>query len=232
MSQFAAKQYTKWLSRLTGDFYRLPTEAEWEYAARAGTTTPYFFGDDPAQLGKYAWYFDNSSETTHEVGKKLPNPWGLYDIYGNASEWVLDQSLPEGYKKFGGRATNWKDAIVWPAKLFPRVLRGGSWDADAVECRSASRRESSDDDWRDIDPNSPKSPWWFTQPEALGVGFRIIRPLDPAPEAERSKYWDSDLTSISDDAKDRVDQGRGARGIVDPALPAAIKKLEATEKGR
>jgi formylglycine-generating enzyme required for sulfatase activity len=232
MSQFAAKQYTKWLSRLTSDFYRLPTEAEWEYAARAGTTTPYFYGDDPAQLGKYAWYFDNSNETTHEVGQKLPNPWGLYDIYGNASEWVLDQSLPEGYKKFAGRATNWKDAIVWPTKLFPRVLRGGSWDADAVECRSASRRESSDDDWRDTDPNSPKSPWWFTQPEALGVGFRIIRPLKPAPEAERSKFWDADVTSISDDAKDRVDQGRGARGIVDPALPEAVKKLEANEKGR
>jgi formylglycine-generating enzyme len=230
MSQFAAKQYTKWLSGLTGDFYRLPTEAEWEYACRAGTTTAYSFGDDPAELGKYAWFFDNANETTHEVGQKQPNPWGLYDIYGNASEWVLDEYLPAGYKKFGGRSTNWKDAIVWPTKLFPRVLRGGSWDADAADCRSAARRQSNDHEWREIDPNSPKSPWWFTEPEALGVGFRVIRPLKPAPAAERSKYWDADLASITDDAKDRLDQGRGARGIVDPGLPAAIKALEAERK--
>ena len=193
---------------------------------RAGTTTAYSFGNDPSELGKYAWFFDNSNETTHEVGQKQPNPWGLYDMYGNASEWVLDQYLPEGYKKFGGRPTNWKDAIVWPTKLFPRVLRGGSWDADAADCRSAARRPSNDQEWREIDPNSPKSPWWFTEPEALGVGFRVIRPLKPAPAAERSKYWDADLASITDDAKDRVDQGRGARGIVDRDLPAAIKALE------
>jgi formylglycine-generating enzyme len=230
MSQYAAKQYTKWLSRLTGDFYRLPTEAEWEYAARAGQKTAYFFGDDPAQLGKYAWFFDNSTETTHEVGQKQPSPWGLYDIYGNAGEWVLDQYLPEGYKKFGGRATTWKDAIVWPTKLFPRVLRGGSWDADAADCRSAARRPSSDDEWRETDPNSPKSPWWFTEPEALGVGFRIIRPLKPAPEADRAKYWDADLPSIVADAKDRLDQGRGARGLVDPSLPEAVQKLDEQKK--
>jgi formylglycine-generating enzyme required for sulfatase activity len=230
MSQFAAKQYTKWLSLLTGDFYRLPSEAEWEYACRAGTTTAYSFGDDPSQLGKYAWDFDNSGETTHEVGQKQPNPWGLYDMYGNVSEWVLDQYLPEGYKKFGGKPTNWKDAIVWPSKLYPRVLRGGSWDADAADCRSASRRPSNDQDWREIDPNSPKSPWWFTEPDALGVGFRVIRPLKPAPTTERSKYWDADLQSIAEDAKDRVDQGRGAQGIVDRDLPAAIKKLDAERK--
>ncbi len=230
MSQYAAKQYTKWLSLLSGDFYRLPTEAEWEHAARADQKTAYFFGDDPGQLGKYAWYFDNSTETTHEVGQKQPSPWGLYDIYGNASEWVLDQYLPEGYKKFGGRSTNWKDAIVWPTKLFPRVLRGGSWDADAADCRSASRRGSSDDEWRETDPNSPKSPWWFTEPEALGVGFRIIRPLKPAAEADRAKYWDSDLASITLDAKDRLDQGRGARGIVDPNLPDAVQKLDQQRK--
>ena len=230
MSQYAAKQYTKWLSRLSGDFHRLPTEAEWEYACRAGTTTPYFYGDDPKELGKYAWYFDNAKETTHEVGQKLPNPWGLYDIYGNASEWVLDEYLPAGYKKFGGRPTAAKDAIVWPTKLFPRVLRGGSWDADAVDCRSAARRPSSDNEWREIDPNSPKSPWWFTEAEALGVGFRIIRPLKPAAAADQAKFWEADLDSIADDAKDRMDQGRGARGLVDRALPEAIKKFDEQQK--
>ncbi len=225
MSQYAAKQYTKWLSALTTDFYRLPTEAEWEYACRAGTSTAYSFGDDPAQLGKYAWNFNNSKETTHEVGQKLPNPWGLYDMYGNAAEWVLDQYSPDGYAKFAGKPQTWRQAIVWPTKLFPRVLRGGSWDSDAADCRSAARRQSDDDAWREIDPNSPKSPWWFTQPEALGVGFRIIRPLEPAPAAERSKYWEADLESIVEDAKDRVSQGRGAEGMVDPTLPADTKRL-------
>ena len=225
MSQFAAKQYTKWLSELTADFYRLPSEAEWEYACRAGTTTAFSFGDDPAELGKYAWFTDNSKETTHEIGQKLPNPWGLYDMYGNAAEWVLDQYLPEGYAKFDGKPQTWQQALVWPTKLFPRVLKGGSWDSDAVDCRSAARRPSDDDAWREIDPNSPKSPWWFTQPEAAGVGFRIIRPLQPAAAADRHKYWDADLASIADDAHDRVSQGRGADGLVDPKLPQDTKTL-------
>ncbi len=230
MSQFAAKQYTKWLSKLTDDFYRLPGEAEWEYACRAGTTTAYSFGDNPKELGKYAWYFDNTKESPREVGQKLPNPWGLYDMYGNVSEWVLDQYLPQGYQKFAGKTLSANSAIVWPTELFPRVLRGGSWDSDAVACRSASRRPSDDEAWREIDPNSPKSPWWFTQPEALGVGFRIIRPLAPPPPAERGKFWDADLEVILEDAADRMNSGRGALGMVDPKLPAAIKRLEEIHK--
>lgn len=226
MSQYAAKQYTKWLSRISGQFYRLPSEAEWEYACRAGTTTAYYFGDDPKDLGKYAWYFKNSHDTAHEVGQKPPNPWGLYDMCGNVSQWTLDAPLADGYKKFAGKSVSWKEAIVWPTKLFPRVLRGGNWDSDAVDCRSAARRFSADDDWRETDPNSPKSPWWFTEPEALSVGFRVIRPLAPAPPAERAKYWNADVDSIVDDTKDRLDQGRGAIGPVDPKLPADYKSLD------
>ncbi len=235
MSQFAAKQYTKWLSKLTADFYRLPSEAEWEHAARAGTTTAYFFGDSPADLEKYAWDTNNAKETAHEVGQKLPNPWGLYDIYGNVSEWTLDGYLADGYKKFAGGAVKGDvvkgaDAIVWPTKLYPRVLKGGSWDSDAAACRSAARRPSDDEAWREVDPNIPKSPWWFTEAAALSVGFRVIRPLNPPPAAERSKYWDSDLKDITEDAEDRMNSGRGARGLVDPALPDAIKRLDALQK--
>jgi formylglycine-generating enzyme required for sulfatase activity len=230
MSQFAAKQYTKWLSGVSGQYYRLPSEAEWEYACRAGTTTAYFFGDNPNELGKYAWFTNNSHETTHDVGQKLPNPWGLYDMCGNVGQWVLDAPLPDGYKKFAGKSVNWKEAIVWPTKLFPRVLRGGAWDASAVECRSAARRGSEDDAWRETDPNSPKSPFWFTEPASLSVGFRIVRPLVAAPQADRPKYWDADVESIVADKNERINEGRGAMGLVDPKLPEDIKRVEETRR--
>ncbi len=115
--------------------YRLPTEAEWEYACRAGTTTRFTFGDDPGymQIGSYAWYYANSSNTTHPVGLKLPNPWGLYDLPGNVWEWCLDWY--DWYP--GGNVTD----PTGPAVVFLeyRVLRGGSWEYFPNYCRSANR---------------------------------------------------------------------------------------------
>ncbi|NOY41210.1 MAG: formylglycine-generating enzyme family protein [Planctomycetes bacterium] len=226
MSQYSAKQYTKWLSLLTGNFYRLPTEAEWEYACRAGTTTAYSFGDDPDKIGEYAWHTDNSDWEAHPVGEKKPNPWGLYDMHGNAAEWVLDEYDAKHYASFAGRLTSAKEAVRWPTVLFPRVLRGGSWDEEIRACRSASRGQSSDDDWRSYDPNSPQSPWWFASDESQIVGFRIVRPLAAPPREEWAKYWDADLEEISRVTNLRIDEeGRGERGIVDPDLPKAIKQL-------
>ncbi len=187
MTQHAANKYCQWLSAKTGHFYRLPTEAEWEYAARAGTTNAYFFGDDPSKLGEYAWFEQNSDFKYQKVGKKKPNPWGLYDICGNVAEWVLDQYDPDFYRQCnaGGVVTDpWNKAT----QPYPHSVRGGSWDDEAVKCRSAARR-GSDRSWKMTDPQLPKSVFYFT--DAQFVGFRIMRPLKvPSPE-EMQKYWTS-----------------------------------------
>ena len=223
MTQFAARQYTKWLSGLTARFYRLPTEAEWEYACRAGTTTPWQMGADAAALEAVAWFADTSDETTHAVGEKEPNGWGLHDMHGNVAEWVLDELVPGGYSRQAGlpQPVPAAAAAVWPEHLSPRVVRGGAYYDEAAQCRSAARRGSEDLPWKDVDPNLPKSPWWYTEEPALGVGMRIVRPFAPPDLATRRRWGDADIESIRADTADRLQQGRGARGLVDPDLPAA-----------
>ncbi len=186
MTQHAANKYCQWLSAKTGHFYRLPTEAEWEYACRAGTTTPYFFGTDASKLGEYAWFEQNSDFKYQKVGKKKPNPWGLYDIYGNVVEWVLDQYDPDFYKKAGNPETlnPWDKAT----KPYPHAVRGGSWDDEAASCRSAARR-GSERAWKMQDPQLPKSVWYFS--DAQWVGFRMVRPLKVPSAEEMQKYWNS-----------------------------------------
>jgi formylglycine-generating enzyme required for sulfatase activity len=187
MTQHAANKYCQWLSAKTGQFYRLPTEAEWEYACRAGTTTTYFFGDDASKLPEYAWFEQNSDFKYQKVGKKKPNPWGLYDIYGNVVEWVLDQYDPDFYKQCAATSPAvdpWDKAT----KPYPHSVRGGSWDDEATMCRSAARR-GSDRAWKMQDPQLPKSVWYFS--DAQWVGFRIVRPLKVPPPEQMQKYWTS-----------------------------------------
>jgi formylglycine-generating enzyme required for sulfatase activity len=187
MTQHAANKYCQWLSAKTGEFLRLPTEAEWEYACRAGTTGTYFFGDDASKIGEYAWYEDNSDFKYQKVGKKKPNPWGLYDMCGNVTEWVLDQYDPDFYKQCAAKgivSDPWNKAT----KPYPHSVRGGSWDDAAALCRSAARR-GSDRTWKMQDPQLPKSVWYFS--DAQFVGFRIVRPLKVPPPEEMQKYWTS-----------------------------------------
>ncbi len=185
MTQHAARTFCKWLSAKTGRYYRLPTEAEWEYACRAGTTTAYSFGDDPAVIDDYAWYYDNSNEAYQKVRKKKPNPWGLYDMHGNVAEWVLDQHRPAAYAAYDGKLVS--DPLVVPLELYPRVVRGGSWDDHPEALRSAAR-EGSNEDWKIQDPQEPVSIWYHT--DALHVGFRIVRPLVEPSAAEKAAKWE------------------------------------------
>lgn len=228
MTQYAARQYTKWLSKTSELFYRLPTGAEWEYACRAGTTTAYHFGDDPEKLGDYAWFGDNAGDERHDVGLKKPNPWGLYDMHGSAAEWVLDTDTGNGYEAWEGKTIQADKDIRWPKSLDDQIVRGGSFELEASECRSASMMTTAEEDWKDYDPNIPLSPWWFTTEPATGVGMRIIRPLDP-PKSEKAMevFWKPDVAESIINAKQRIDaNGRGAFGLVDPELPKAIEALK------
>lgn len=181
MTQHAANKYAEWLSAKTGEFYRLPTEAEWEYACRAGTSTPYFFGSSPAELNDYAWYSANSQGKYQKVATRKPNAWGLYDMLGNVMEWTLDAYEP--YKS-GSEVNPWVKAV----KPYPNAVRGGSWNDAADQLRCASR-VPSDPSWKQQDPQLPKSIWYET--DAQWLGFRLIRTAD-VPSAEQIySYWNS-----------------------------------------
>jgi formylglycine-generating enzyme required for sulfatase activity len=179
LSHHAAMEFCRWLSKVSGRVYRLPTEAEWEWATRAGTETPWFFGSDPTLLGAYAWYDANGQEMTHPVGTKKANPWGLHDIYGNVAEWCVDHYDRDDYARSPADRL-----LIAPVRLpterrYSHVVRGGSW-ADSVErCRSAARR-GSDRSWNKMDPMLPQTLWW--QWDADFVGFRVVRAVEEQPE--------------------------------------------------
>ena len=137
-----AEKFCERLSEKEGKTYRLPTEAEWEYACRAGSTTKWCFGDSESQLGDYAWYDDNSDSTTHPVGQKKPNGWGLYDMHGNVYEWCGDW-----YDEYSDSPST---DPTGPSSGSFRVLRGGSWIDTAGDCRSAGRYRDSPGNGNDL----------------------------------------------------------------------------------
>lgn len=227
MTQYAAKQYTKWLSAITAQQFRLPTEAEWEYAGRAGTSTAFSFGDNASDLNDYAWFADNTMKSgTRPVGQKKPNAFGLFDMHGNAAEWVLD-----GYGPYKAADQPLNAHVDWVRtdKPDPRVVRGGSWEFPAEQCRSAARLGSDDKAWKEYDPNLPKSPWWYTTDPARGVGFRLLRPLKAVPRESMEQFWEIDAEDIQYDVDDRLSEGRGVLGIVDKDLPQAVLDLSSSK---
>lgn len=185
MTHYNAIQFCKWLYKRTGVFYRLPTEAEWEYACRAGSQGEYFFGNDASQLGNYAWFNANSGEHTHKVGEKKPNAYGLYDMLGNVSEWTYDQYSADTYKSRTAKLTT--NPVVKPTALYAHVVRGGAFNSNQEDLRS-SARSASDPVWKQLDPQMPKSNWWF--PEAPFVGMRLVRPVNVPSHEEIIAYYD------------------------------------------
>jgi formylglycine-generating enzyme required for sulfatase activity len=148
-----AVEFCKKLSQTEGKTYRLPTEAEWEYACRAGTTTKFSFGDSESQLGDYAWYNQNSGEKAHPVGEKKPNAWGLYDLHGNVWEWCHDW-YGGGY--YASSPTNDPQG---PSSGQGRVIRGGGWSYGSGGCRVSFRVS--------INPNRRR----------VYIGFRLVLDL-------------------------------------------------------
>ena len=185
ISQTAAMMYCRWLYIKTGVFYRLPTEAEWEYACKAGSKTDRPFGDDEAMLREYGHFAENSAGKFHPVGSKKSNAWGIFDMLGNLSEWTIDQYVPDYYRQIDP-----KDPMTVPGSRYPRTVRGGSFLDDAGELR-CTNRIPSEAAWNKSDPQVPKSQWWLT--DGVFVGFRMVRPANAPSKEEIEKFYDKYL---------------------------------------
>jgi formylglycine-generating enzyme required for sulfatase activity len=182
MTQHAANKFAQWLSAKTGEYYRLPTEAEWEYACRAGTAKGFV-----GPLQDFAWFRANSPAagfsggTYHPIGTKKPNAWGLYDMLGNVMEWTLDQYAPYTTSP---KENPWVKATL----PYPHAVRGGSWKDDEARV-TCTARVASDPSWKRQDPQLPKSVWYMT--DAQWLGFRLVRPAMLPSAEEMYRAWNS-----------------------------------------
>ena len=193
MTMYAAQTYCKWLTAVTGRYYRLPTEAEWEYACRAGSTTAFSFGDDEGDLDDYAHWDGNTQGTVQKIKMLKPNPWGLYDMHGNVAEWVLEQYAKDTYanRKPGAFAAPIKPPVSRVGNQDGiNVVRGGNVDSEEPTGLRSAQRIPYSETWRADDPQFPRSIWWLTSQGA--VGFRVVRPLQPPKTDEETKQYEPD----------------------------------------
>jgi sulfatase modifying factor 1 len=189
MSHYGAQTYCQWLTKVTGKKYRLPTEAEWEFACRGGSETPYFFKGDPkrfvnkglrnkimgvdtTEINSYVVYEINSMGKTQEPAFVKANPFGLKNMAGNVAEYCSDWYSPEAYKATGTTVSDPKG----PESGEEHVVRGGSYNSEAGEVRSAAREFTQTVNWLKTDPQQPKSIWWYS--DIKGIGFRVVCEAD------------------------------------------------------
>lgn len=186
MSRHGALKFCQWLTAQTGHYYRLPTEAEWEYACRAGTTSRFSFGEEEDELEQFGSYFheENEYSFTSPVGRLNPNPWGLYDMHGNVAEWTLDS-----YRQYLPSRHVVQNPISFATELHRGVVRGGHFMSDPNELRSAARLPATPE-WNNQDPQSPRSIWYNSS--VTEIGFRIVRPRKPPSLNEAHLIWNID----------------------------------------
>ena len=185
MSHYCAQTFCQWLTLKTGHTYRLPTEAEWEYAARGGTDTPYFFEGSPkkysnkgflrkfskadtSMISRYVVFEGDSRSKTQEASSVKPNPFGLKNMLGNVMEYCSDWYAEDAYSRIQDGALD----PAGPDSGTEHVVRGGSYADDASAVRCASRGRTFNDDWLKTDPQNPKSIWWYS--DIKGIGFRVV----------------------------------------------------------
>ena len=184
MTHYAAVVYAMWLTAKTGEFYRLPTEAEWEFACRGGVYGGYDLQGDADLLEEHEWWRDNSDGSYNPVATKNPNPLGLFDMKGNIAEWTMDEFKEDYHEILEGDVAD--NPLFLPEVLYPRAVRGASFmdSRDLVRC---THRRGSNPSWKRGDPQIPKSNWWHT--DATFVGFRLVRPKETPSREEMERYW-------------------------------------------
>ncbi len=197
MTQHAANKFAQWLSAKTGHFYRLPTEAEWQYACRAGGE-----GKLPQPLQDYAWYADNSNGKYQQVGKRKPNAFGLHDMIGNVMEWTLDQHAPLSPGQFD-------NPWVKASQPYPHAVLGGSWN-DPAEGLGCGARVGSDPSWKMQDPQLPKSIWYHT--DAQFLGFRVSVPSRSPPPPKCTPTGTTAWNKSLDFRRRALDNSHAIRG--------------------
>jgi sulfatase modifying factor 1 len=226
VSQFGAKAYTKYLTKLTSTPYRLPSAVEWQYAANANrknTTTP------ADAFNKTAWT-RNNSKTRQKVASKLPNLWGLYDMQGNVSEWVLDGHEFDPSTSINKGSIGSLTAVAWPTAYRKRVALGGSFLDLPKDCQTDSRKISGAELYEE-EPMLPHSPHWTTSMAGQGIGFRIVRPISRTILQElANRYWEPDHPEIIDALKVKQKSGYATRGLVNPELPTAAQNFVRQKK--
>ena len=182
----AANKFCQWLSYQTGHFYRLPTEAEWEYACRAGSDTKYSWGDDATSAADFSWYGFEDGTNYHKPGQKKANAYGLFDMHGNVLELTLDGFVEDRKKHFGKGTVH--NPWVKATKPYPHVTKGGHWK-HPLEKITSSARIPTEPEWKQTDPQGPKSIWALS--DAPFLGFRVVRPVKIPSAEEIYHYWNS-----------------------------------------